>query len=331
MTDIETNAHAVLLPAIADLNLTNTLRDFFSRGGVSILCGETREEYVGRGMTAHRAAHEKREHFTQFTEEIRRLVGPAIVAIDQEPAGILRLHGLVPQIPGVEALHALRSEGISRICRGVAESALGLGVTMFLAPIVDVVSGRNAWLHNRTLGTDPKEVARIAVAFIQGVQAGGVMATAKHFPGHHDIDADPALQMAVVSGGPQELQPGFLPFKEVIRAGVGAVMTGPALVPGVDSLHPSSRSAATIDKLRTEFGFKGLVVSDDIDSPATHRGQSIEDTAVDALVAGSDLLLLAGGDHLPHISQAIAAAVASGRLSQERLTEAANKVRSVLR
>ena len=330
MNTIETNARAVLLPAIADLNLTPALRAFFAQGGVSILCGETREEYVARSMAPQRVAQEKRDDFVRFTQEVRRLAGPALVAIDQEPVGIQRLHGLVPAIPGLEVLHSLSSEDIRSLSCRVAESALGLGVNMFLAPIVDVVSGHNVWLQNRTLGTDPREVARIAVAFIQGVQAAGVIATAKHFPGHHDIDADPALQMAVVSGGLQDLQAGFIPFREVIGAGVAAVMTGPALVPAMDQ-DPSSRSAATVARLRGEFGFTGLVVSDDIDAPATHRGQSLEDTAVDALVAGADLVLLAAGDHLPVISQAIVQAVASGRLPQERLAQAAHTVRALAR
>lgn len=331
MKTLNMNAHAVLLPAIGDLVLTDTLKKFFDNGGLSLLLGETREEYVGRKMSAERVRSESRNDFQRITRDVTERVGRSLIAIDQEPAGILRLHELVPAMPNEAALHRMTADEIRELCKTIAESSAQMGVNMFLAPIVDVVSGQNPWLKGRTLGPDPREVARIAAAYVRGVQEGGVIATAKHFPGHHNIEADPAVDIAEVRGTRADLEPGFIPFHAVIEAGVGAIMTGPALVPAMDPEQPSSMSHTTVKFLRESFGFRGLVVSDDIDAKATLRDGTVTETAVAALNAGADLLLLAGNEHLPEISEAILAAVADGRLSEARLAEAAAKVRSFTR
>ena len=224
----------------------------------------------------------------------------------------------------------MSSDAIERICQEIAIAARGMGVSMFLSPIVDVVSGQNVWLKNCSLGKDPVQVARIAAACTRGFEGGGILATAKHFPGHHDIDADPALTIAEVSGSGSDYKPGFISFSAVIEAGVGAVMLGPAFAPGIDPIEPSSTSKATVELLRNEFKFKGLIVSDDLDAPATMRGRSLVETAISSLNAGADLMLIAAGDHLDALCKAIASAVANKTLAEERLSDAANHVRSLL-
>ena len=330
MNTIEQNARAVLLPAIADLKLTDSLKRYFEKGGRTILLGETRSEYVDRKMTADRVAEESKADFSQFADDVRRCVGKSLIALDQEPAGILRLHDLVPKMPTLDELHSMSADAIERICWEIAIAARGLGVSMFLSPIVDVVSGQNMWLKNRTLGNDPVQVARIAAACTRGFEGGGILATAKHFPGHHDIDADPALTIAEVSGSAADFQAGFIPFRAVIEAGVGAVMLGPAFAPGIDPIQPSSTSKVTVELLRREFKFEGLIVSDDLDSPATMRGRSLEETAIASLNAGADLMLVAAGDHLNDLSKAIQSAVERKVLTHERLADAAERVRSLL-
>lgn len=321
--DLKADAYAVLLPAIDDLTLTDPLARFLDEGGRTFLIGETREEYVARSMSATRCSSERADDICALTERINRLAGPALVAADQEPSGIRRLHGLVPQLPDNEALHAMASEEIERVAFRMAQAARAMGVTMFLSPVIDVVTGHNPWLQGRALGPDAAELARIGGAFILGVEAAGVVATAKHFPGHHDINGDPALEVATVSGGAGELAPGLISFMAAIEAGVRAVMTGPALVPGMDARMPSSLSATTIQVLR-DMGFKGLVVSDDLDAIGTLRNErDVPTAAVEALAAGSDLLLLSSANNLPMIRDRILAAVAHGSLPEARLAEAA--------
>jgi beta-N-acetylhexosaminidase len=324
------NARAVLLPAIADLTLTDELRRVLDAGGRTILLGETRPEYVARRMSDVRRRDETRDDIAAFCAEVRRRAGPSLVALDEEPGGISRLHGLVPRLPEAEGLSALSTAEIEEAAREMAASAAALGVSLFLAPVVDVVSGRNSWLAGRTLGRDPAEVGRIAAAWVRGVQSGGVAATAKHFPGHHDMTGDPAVEIAEVTGRAADLVHGLAPFRQVIAAGVRAMMTGPALVPAMDPVLPSSLSPTTIRALREDFGFAGLVVSDDLDAAATLRGErDVPQAAVAALSAGSDLLLLSAENPLDGIADEIRAAVADGRLPEARLAEAAERVRNL--
>lgn len=281
-------------------------------------------------MSPSRRAAETRADIAGFAAEVRGHAGPALLALDEEPVGIRRLDGLVPQLPDAEGLAALSAGEIEAAARGMAEAAAALGVGLFLAPILDVVSGRNPWLAGRTLARDPAEVSRIAAAWVRGVQGAGVAACAKHFPGHHDVTGDPAVEIAEVTGDAAALEPGFAPFREVIAAGVRAVMTGPALVPALDPALPSSLSPTTIAALRGPFGFAGLVVSDDLDAAATLRGErSVAEAAVAALAASSDLLLLSAENPLDDIAGAILAALADGRLSEDRLAEAAGRVRGL--
>lgn len=329
MSDIRANAHAVLLPAIADLSLTPALRQFLDHGGCSLLLGEARAEYVARRMDASRVAAESHQAFADLATDIRRRAGAALIAVDQEPAGIARLHRLTPTCPDRAQLARMSDLDIEAACASIATAARAMGVNTFLAPIVDVVTGRNAWLEGRTLGADPAQVGRIASAAVRGFQACGVLACVKHFPGHHDIDHDPAISVAMVSGGPAELQAGFAPFREVIAAGAGAMMLGPALVPAVDATEPSSTSSPTARLLRRDFGFNGLIVSDDLDAAGILCGRPLAEVAIAALRAGAELLLVAAGDHLAALSDAIVRAVETGQLDREGLARAAAHVRAV--
>ncbi|WGS53855.1 glycoside hydrolase family 3 protein [Paraburkholderia sp. D15] len=332
MNDLIQDAYAVLLPAFGGLELDDAVLRHLDRGGVSVLLGESRDEYVARAMSDERRANESAAQFNDVVERARRQAGGGvIVAIDQELAGIQRLHRLAPALPGFDTARGLSADDIAQRCAEVARAARGLGVNLFLAPIVDVVSGINPWLERRNLGVDPHEVSRIASAFVRGVQSAGVAATAKHFPGHPVTGLDPALHEAIVSATLDELQPGLGVFREVIGAGVKAVMTGPALVPAFDSEAPSSTSRGTVAFLREHLGFDGLVISDDLDAPGILRGRTVEAVAVASLAAGCDLLLVSSQAGLDTIARTVVEAVERGALAADRLAEAARRVRTLAR
>jgi beta-N-acetylhexosaminidase len=330
LNDLLRDAYAVLLPAFDGLELNDNVLRYLDNGGVSVLVGESREEYVGRAMSADRRASETAEAFISLTRTARERAGSnVLVAIDQELAGIQRLHDLVPALPSLAESLDLSSDEIVHRSTVVGQAARLLGVNVFLAPIVDVVMGPNPWLHNRNLGKNPAEVSRLACSFVRGVQAAGIAATAKHFPGHPVTELDPALYEAVVTGTLEALKPSLNVFRDLIASGVKAVMTGPALVPALDATQPSSTSRDTVALLRGELGFKGLVISDDIDAPGILRGRAIDATAVASLAAGADLLLLSSEAGLDRIAQAIVDAVKSGAIEHARLTEAASRVRTL--
>lgn len=329
-SELHRAAYSVLLPAFGDLNLDETVRRYLSRGGVSLLLGETREEYVGRDMSPARKSAESQADFVNIARQAASLAGaPVLIAVDQELGGIERLHQLVPATASREALKDLDSQEIEQRCFEMATVARRLGVNLFLAPIVDVVTGANPWLHNRHLGADPVEVSRVSCAFIRGVQRAGVIATAKHFPGHYVTQTDPAIAEATVPGPLELLRDNLEVFKEVIATGVKAVMPGPAVFPAIDPDHSASTSSKVIGILRDTLGFDGLIISDDLDAVSILKGNSITDTAVASLAAGAHLLLVSSESGLDAIAESIVAAVQGGVLDRQILLSASYKVREL--
>lgn len=321
------DARAVLLPAFDTFDIMDVMVPFLEKGGCSVLIGETRAEYVARRMSAERLVGETADGFRASIAQLKAVAPELIVAVDQELGGIQRLQGLVPPLPSLDEAHALGDAALAERCRATAAAARALGVSMFLAPIADVIDGQNAWLHGRTMGSYPQAVARLVAAFVKGVQSAGVTAVTKHFPGFNDLDGDPALIEVCLHTPRDRLLHNALPFTAAIDAGTRAIMTGPAPVAALDRQNAASTSPAVMAMLRGDFGFKGLIVSDDLDAPATMRGRSLLETAIASIGAGADLLLVGGGSHLDALCDGIADAAHSGSLAPERLAEAAARVR----
>lgn len=331
MNTIRDKAHTILLPAFANTQLSDDVKQFLVNGGCSILVGETREEYVAREMTQDRKNEEKAETIIALTEEARSLSGDIIVAVDQEISGICRLHNLVPPFPLREEIEGLSKEDFETICSGIATAAKKLGINCFLGPILDVVKGNNPWLNGRTWSTNPIAIAEISSAYIRGIQANGIAATAKHFPGYSAIGLDPAVDSDARNVEPlHSFEASFIPFADAIKNEVEIIMTGPAIVEAFDPVGAASISPSVIRILRDQLGFNGIIMSDDLDAKAMLRGQPITQIAIDALNAGSDYLLIADiDDHVNQIISAIVDAVESGLLAENRLDAAAVKVRSL--
>ncbi|WP_210925449.1 glycoside hydrolase family 3 protein [Streptomyces sp. B93] len=305
------------------------LRTLLERGTVAVLPGESREEYVARGMSPQRRATETAADFGRFVSEVQGLAGaPVLVAVDQEPWGIQRLHGLVPPYPETGLLARLSDDEIRAASKAVAAAAAGVGVNMFLAPVLDVLRGPNPWLEGRTLALAPEEVGRIAAAVVLGVQDGGVVAVGKHFPGFPRLDLDPALEDTVLAGeesGADDL----VPFRRAVDAGVGAIMLGPAVVEELDPHEPASTSKAVVELLRGPLGFSGLIVSDDLDAPSTTHGRSLLGTVFASIEAGTELLLLPGGDEVVALADAIAERSRADQGFARAVALAARHVRAV--
>lgn len=324
---LDQDARAVLLPAFDSLDFADVMGPFLDQGGHSLLIGETRDEYVARTMFETRLSTETASIFRSALERLLAKCPKLIVAVDEEMGGIQRLQGLVPPLPALAEAIALSHHDLTDRCFRTASAARELGVTMFLAPIADVAGRQNPWLRNRQMGTDPATVAKLVKAFVTGVQKAGVSAVTKHFPGYDNLVADPALVDVALHTPLEQILRNALPFQAAVEAGTRAVMTGPAPVVAVDAENAASTSPAVIALLRQQFGFQGLVVSDDLDAPATMRGRSLVATAVASLNAGADLLLFSGGPHLGELCEGIAAAARAGTVSTERLSDAAKRVR----
>ncbi len=328
---IRDNAHAILIPAFADTQLSDAVKRFLSNGGCSVLVGESREEYVAREMSQDRRQREKAGTIIDLVNQAKSLSGDVVVAVDQEISGICRLHDLVPPFPSGEQIKEVSCAEFEEIITTIAVAAKELGVNCFLGPILDIVTGENPWLEGRTWSIDPVRVAELSSSFIRALQTNGIAATAKHFPGYSSVAGDPAVDPDAWCNEPRHsFRDNFIPFAEAINTGVEIVMTGPAIVEAFDSEKTASLSPTVIRVLKEDLGFNGVVMSDGLDAKAILRENSIQQVAVEAVRAGSDFLLIADiDDHIDLLVSALVRAVESGDLAEDRLDNAAEKVRSL--
>src|SRR5437764_334337 len=213
--------------------------------------------------------------------------------------------------------------------RITAQEARAIGVQWNLFPITDVNSNpENPIINARAWSEDPKQVADFTAAFIRSSAATGILTTAKHFPGHGDTATDSHLDVARVTGDMERLQAVELaPFDAAIRAGVDAVMIAHVTVP---ALEPDPRRVATVShKIVTEFlkekmGFQGIVIPDAMDMAALTQMFPAGRSAVEALNAGNDMIVIPAD--LETSFNAMVRAVESGEISRSRLDDSVRKI-----
>jgi beta-glucosidase len=214
-------------------------------------------------------------------------------------------------------------------CTG--REARALGLNWVLGPVCDVNNNpANPVINVRAWGEDPAVVGDLATAFLQGVQAEGVLACAKHFPGHGDTTADSHLDLPVLLHSRERLEAIELPpFRQAIAAGVASVMTAHLLLPELDPDRPATLSWWVLTQLlRQDLGFDGLVVTDALVMEAIAARHGAGEAAVLALEAGADLVLMPADPW--QAIEAILSAVREGRLSQERLWSSLERRRRAL-
>jgi beta-N-acetylhexosaminidase len=235
-----------------------------------------------------------------------------------------------------------------------AREARALGVQQIFAPVVDVNNNaENPVINVRSYGEDPADVARFAAAFTEGAQEAGVIATAKHFPGHGDTAVDSHRGLPEINVGRDRLNTvEFVPFKAAVNAGVGAVMTGHIALPQIDptTIKPLPRNLkskptdtdeageiieekatmpATLSPvmghiLRTDLNFPGMIVTDALSMSGLTIYFTQEEAAVRALEAGADMLLKPAD--VDAAFRGVCEAVKSGRITESRVEESARRI-----
>ncbi|MBM7516191.1 glycoside hydrolase family 3 protein [Nocardioides nitrophenolicus] len=273
-----------------------------------------------------------------LVREIRDCRPAALVATDEEGGDVTRLHARTASpVPGAAVLGAVDSVELTRsVGLAVGSELASVGIDLDLGPVADVNSNPdNPVIGTRSFGVDPALVARHVAAWVSGLQAAGVAACVKHFPGHGDTGQDSHLTLPVLAADASVVRGRELtPFAAAVRAGAAAVMTSHILVPAVDPSLPATLSAPVLALLRTELGYDGAVVSDALDMAGASADRGIPEAAVLALVAGCDLLCI-GPDKpaalVREVQAAVVAAVATGRLPLVRLVEAAARAGRIRR
>jgi beta-N-acetylhexosaminidase len=196
--------------------------------------------------------------------------------------------------------------------------------------VLDVHSNpANPIIGDRAFSSDPDVVSAIGIALMRGLLAGGVIPCGKHFPGHGDTETDSHVELPTVRRSRAELERTELaPFRAAIAAGIPMLMTAHVLYPALDADHPATVSPAILtDLLRSELGFEGVIVSDDLEMRAISDRGNIGATAVASVEAGVDGLLVCQDlAKAAHAVQAIEDAVSEGVLDRGRISAAADRM-----
>ena len=274
------------------------------------------------------------EQLAGLTAQLRSAGGLPLVAIDEEGGDVTRIAHLTGSpYPGNAALGAVDDVSLTAaVHQALGQDLATLGINVNLAPSVDVnTAADNPVIGIRSFGSDPDLVARHAAAAVRGLQAAGVAACAKHFPGHGSTSADSHHGIVTVQASLDLLRRRDLPpFAAAIAAGVRGVMPGHLRVPELTGDAPATLSAAALSGLlRGEMGFTGVIISDALEMRAVSDLYGIPEAAVLAVAAGTDLLCLgrdAAEDSYLAVRRALSEAVASGRLPAQRLAEAQQNV-----
>ncbi len=254
---------------------------------------------------------------------------PALIAADFEWGTAMRTEGGVRFPPAMQAGASPDPAAQERQGRIVAREARALGVHLVLAPVLDVLTTPDSRvIGTRSFGSDPAVVAELGAAFLRGVEDGGALATAKHFPGHGGTETDSHQRLATVLADRETLEALHLaPFRAAVDAGVSAVMPGHLAVPALDGREdrPAILSPEVLGGLlREDMGFDGLIVSDALEMEGARSGRFDGEVAVETLAAGMDVILVPEDPVVAH--QAIVRAVRQGRLSEARLDDAVRRV-----
>ncbi len=219
-----------------------------------------------------------------------------LISIDQEGGRVTRLIPPFTQFmaPSDMAASANPATELKRFGAITARELNLIGCNMNLTPVVDLaVPGADAVMKGRTLGSDPELVARLGNTVISGLQGKGILATAKHFPGIGRVQLDPHAELPVIDSPLAELRTRDLaPFQRAIEVHVAAIMTAHVIYPQLDAKVPATLSYDIITELlRHEMHFEGLVIADDMEMGAIEKHFGLEDAAVQAFMAGVDLVL----------------------------------------
>lgn len=261
---------------------------------------------------------------TNYAQSLAKV--PLMITFDGEWGLSMRLRGM-PAFPKNGVLGCIQDDELLRqYGKEVARQCKEIGVHVNFAPDADVnINPDNPVINIRSFGEDPHNVANKVVAYASGLESGGVLSVAKHFPGHGDTDVDSHKSLPILPFTRARMDSVELyPFKKVIDAGLGGIMVGHLQVPVYEPTFPSSLSRNIVyDLLEKELKFKGLVFTDALEM----KGVASEgvNLSVAALKAGNDLLLIPR--NIKREMEAVLAALDSGELSEEDIN---NKCRKVL-
>lgn len=306
--------------------------------GTAVQAGEATkkaiEKYPVGGIVYFAANFENRDQTISMiknTQSFSKI--PLFISVDEEGGVVSRL-GSNPNM-GVEKRPAMKTIGETKdykkayeIGEGLANDLKQLGFNVDFAPDADVlINENNTEIGDRSFGSDPKLVAEMVKNVVEGMQKNGVSSTVKHFPGHGSTYSNSHTGYSESKRTIEELRESeFLPFKSAIDANVDFIMISHmTLVNATTEKVPCSLSKEVItDWLKSELGYKGIIITDSFSMGAITEKYSVGDASVKAVKAGADMILMTPDVQAAH--DAIMKAVQSGEISEDRIRESVKKI-----
>ncbi len=286
------------------------------------------KKYNVGGLCFFQGGPVRQANLTNLYQSIAKT--PLMVTIDGEWGLGMRLDSVI-KYPYQLTLGALTDEKlVYDMGVAVGEQMKRIGVHVNYAPVVDINNNpNNPVIGYRSFGEDKYKVAKFGVAYMKGMQDAGIMACAKHFPGHGDTEVDSHLDLPVISKSMEQLDSLELyPFKALFKAGVGSVMIAHLAIPSIDNTpnRPTSLSKNNVSELlRDELDYEGITFTDALEMKGVTKFFPAGEAAVQAVIAGNDMLCLP--EDVPAAIAAIQHAVKKKRIKQKDIDE---KVRKIL-
>lgn len=252
---------------------------------------------------------------------------PPLVAVHQEGGSYRELADLPPQAREIAIGDLGDTDLANRWAEETSAALAAAGFDLNLAPIADVAT-LDSPIADRAFSDDAAVVTAMTTAALRGCRRGGVACAPGHFPGlgaaSDDTDSDPAnvsVDAATLAGRD------LVPFEAAIRLGVPAIVISHAFYAAYDPVTPASQSTLILDGLlRTELGYEGAAITDDLEAGAIRAGSRVGDAAVAAVAAGADMVQISDPDEVGEAVQTLTAAAGSGAISEQRLNDAAGRV-----
>ncbi|MGQ0737634.1 MAG: glycoside hydrolase family 3 N-terminal domain-containing protein [Bacteroidota bacterium] len=269
----------------------------------------------------------RQANLTNFYQSIAKT--PLMVTIDGEWGLGMRLDS-VAKFPFQLTLGSVNDERlIYEMGLAVGEQCKRIGVHVNYAPVVDINNNpNNPVIGYRSFGEDKDKVSRYGVAYMKGMQDAGIMACAKHFPGHGDVDVDSHFDLPVISKSMEQLDSmELVPFRAVFDAGIGSVMIAHLSIPSIDNTANKATSISknnVTDLLRNKMGYQGLSFTDALEMKGVAKYFPDGTISVEALVAGNDMLCLPAS--VPETIEAVKKAIGDKKLNWEDIDAKARKV-----
>ncbi len=297
------------------------------------------ENKIG-GIVLFKRNYESFEQLHALTSEIYGLKGdmpdqaPLFVGVDMEGGRVQRFKEPFTVWPAMRTLGDLDSPTLAfRVAESLGRELRAAGVNVDFAPSVDVLTNsQNTVIGDRALGSDPERVAKIGSALVRGFVKSGILACAKHFPGHGNTSIDSHEDLPIETLDLDRLRAVELPpFKRAFRARLELVMTCHVRFSSIDPDHPVTFSSKFINEvLRKELGYRGLVISDDLGMGALTKHFKITEIPVKALAAGVNLLCYCNEPETPAIAlEAIQKAIESKQLQASHLEKSLDAIQKL--